>query len=60
MEKVESDLNHSKQLREKQTREFQKQLQEEKYRYEQQVSGERLDVWSEVGVLCIVKTGSAQ
>lgn len=37
MEKVESDLNRSKQLREKQSKEFQKHLQEEKYKHEQQV-----------------------
>ena len=37
MDKVESDLNRSKQLREKQAREFEKQLQEQKLRHEHEV-----------------------
>jgi len=38
MEKVESDLNRSKQLREKQTRELQKQLEEQRLNYEKKVT----------------------
>ena len=38
MEKVESDLNRSKQLREKQTRELQKQLEEQRLSYEKKVT----------------------
>ena len=38
MEKVESDLNRSKQLREKQAKELQKQLEEQRLKYEQKVA----------------------
>ena len=37
MDKVSQDLNRSKQLREKQAKEFQKQMDTEKHRHQQQV-----------------------
>ena len=37
MERVKSDLNKSKQARERQVKEFQRQLQDEQHKYEQQV-----------------------
>ena len=45
MEQVESDLKKSKQAREKQSREFARQLDEEKYKHEHEViTAERMEM----------------